>query len=166
MKKNYKQAFSLIELMVVITIVGILAAIAVPSYKSYIKQTKATELLNSVFLPIKNDIAAAYVQNGAFPTSYLGSSTSSTWVSYPSNPNVQLVYFITGTGSAVIAIDISTTYVDLRGAGSTYNRMHGGFKIINDALVWYCGNWTSVDADVKYLPSGCNTPNIKYILES
>ena len=48
-EKSYQvKGFSLIELMIVIAIIGILASIAVPSYRSYIYKAKASELYSAV----------------------------------------------------------------------------------------------------------------------
>lgn len=61
MKKVHK-GFTLIELMIVIAIVGILAAVALPAYQNYVKRAQFADVISSV-VPIRNSIDVC-VQTG------------------------------------------------------------------------------------------------------
>ncbi|WP_088458883.1 pilin [Acinetobacter soli] len=56
---NAQKGFTLIELMIVVAIIGILAAIAVPAYQNYIKRAAYTEV-TSAMAPIKTAIDVCY----------------------------------------------------------------------------------------------------------
>ena len=53
--KNVQKGFTLIELMIVVAIIGILAAVAIPSYQNYTKKAKFTEIVQAT-APIKQAI--------------------------------------------------------------------------------------------------------------
>ncbi|MGC8731956.1 MAG: pilin, partial [Halothiobacillaceae bacterium] len=59
------QGFSLIELMIVIAIVGILAAIALPQYRDYIVRARVTEGIN-LASSVKAAVAEYWATNGSF----------------------------------------------------------------------------------------------------
>ena len=63
MKRSIQKGFTLIELMIVIAIIGILAAIAIPQYQQYTKKAKFSEVVN-LASAFKNDVALC-AQNNA-----------------------------------------------------------------------------------------------------
>jgi type IV pilus assembly protein PilA len=63
--KNMK-GFTLIELMIVIAILGILMALAIPAYQDYTVRTKVTECVN-LQAPVKLQISEYYISNGSMP---------------------------------------------------------------------------------------------------
>jgi type IV pilus assembly protein PilA len=163
MRKQIQKGFTLIELMIVVAIIGILAAIAIPAYQNYNIRAQVTEGL-TLAGGWKAAIAEFYSQKGTFPTcaSIPGSATcvaaqGATTGKYVSSvivgPNAGQIVITYGlqanTKIAALVLDISP--------GTSAN---------ND-VVWVCGkaavpagtvgvpaDGTSVPA--QYLPTSCH----------
>jgi type IV pilus assembly protein PilA len=72
-KMRESKGFTLVELMIVVAIIGILAAVAVPYYQRYIQKSRLTSLVFPGMHAIQTNVASYYSLNGAFPTN--GSAT-------------------------------------------------------------------------------------------
>ncbi len=62
--KHNQKGFTLIELMIVVAIIGILAAIAIPAYSTYTKKAKFTEVVNATS-PLKLAVDLCYAEDEA-----------------------------------------------------------------------------------------------------
>ncbi|MEJ7136842.1 pilin [Amphibiibacter pelophylacis] len=68
MKKRAQQGFTLIELMIVVAIIGILAAVALPAYQDYTKRARVSEGL-TLASAAKTGVTEYYTSNNKLPTS-------------------------------------------------------------------------------------------------
>ena len=103
MKKQ--QGFTLIELMIVVAIIGILAAIALPAYQDYTKRAKVSEGI-SLGAGAKTAVAEYYSSEGVFPlnNSSAGLATATT-ITGKSVTSVT----VGGTSGGIITVLFKTT---------------------------------------------------------
>jgi type IV pilus assembly protein PilA len=145
MMKRNQQGFTLIELMIVVAIIGILAAIALPAYQDYTGRAQASEGFTAT-AGLRADIAVYLSEEGALPDN--GDSASLDAAAGALEGQYIGGVAISGPGA------ITVTF----GAG-----VHNGetLEIVADTNAggdqvsgWTCaGAGTSID--VKYLPSAC-----------
>ncbi len=142
-----QQGFTLIELMIVIAIIGILAAIAIPAYQDYTVRAKVTEGLNLAG-GAKTAVAETYQSNGTFPT-----SNSLAGLAPAASITGKYVASVTVSGSGIITAKFSSNL----GGNPTAN---GGAIVLTPtatagSITWKCtGKAPLVN---KYLPANCRS---------
>ena len=152
---NKKQAFSLVELMIVIAIIGILSAIAIPSYQSYIIRARVTEML-TIAGNIQQRIAQKYNEGS---TSWilddlgLGTTITTTYVSaFNASPSS---IGSCPSGSTLIGGLTVTGNASTLGVTGTIILVKAGC-MLNDIISWKCGvSSDTTSGNEKYFPTGC-----------
>jgi len=152
--QKVQKGFTLIELMIVIAIVGILAAIALPAYQDYTVRAKMAEPM-AYLAEAKTTLSEYYATQNAFP--------SVTEAGLNTNPDTDIVASIkyTGTGTGAGRVGVTIKEANIPGAAAGV-----GFSLSpvttsgSRTLQWVCGTTNQASGvtsavAAKYLPSTC-----------
>jgi len=139
MKRSIQQGFTLIELMIVVAIIGILAAVALPQYQTYTIKAKVTQLVSSLD-NVKTCISETYTSNltamaGVNTLCSIAANTLFPSIG-PAETGVAAVNGITSAIGAAVSAFMTNNYSAVSANGGN--------------LVWTCQG-----EPAKYFPPGC-----------
>jgi type IV pilus assembly protein PilA len=153
MLKTIQKGFTLIELMIVVAIIGILAAIAIPAYQDYTIRSQVTEGLN-LAAAVKAEVAEYYAQYGIWPTAIVGGAGTLGHAAgeVPTGKYVQDVVIAPGDGTSGSGAGPGTIYITYSGTGqyvantkldglvlALQPMLSGAVGAGNEDVVWLCG---------------------------
>ena len=150
MKRSMQKGFTLIELMIVVAIIGILAAVALPAYQDYTVRAKVTEGLS-----LAGAAKLAVAENSSQGRAY-----ASGWESPAATASVASVGIVEGTGVVTVtygtAIDggSKTILIVPTSGGTAYTGGTASVSTIpvGGSIEWNC---TTGTLQQKFRPAAC-----------
>ncbi len=159
--KMVQKGFTLIELMIVVAIIGILAALAIPAYQDYVARSQASEAL-TITDGLKIAIQEFYAERGTCPDNTAASATLDAYnIDQPATAinGTYVASVLTGASGASTSVCIMTA--QFKGAGDVSKKLVAGTIIIEgnmDAgseVPWNCDQGTIPTTNPEVTPSAC-----------
>lgn len=142
MKAQIQKGFTLIELMIVVAIIGILAAVALPAYQDYTKRSHVSEGL-SLASGAKTSVTEFYGSMGRFPDN---------------NTSAGLATAASISGNAVTSVTVGTDgliTIEYNAKVEDTTTLELSPVTVAGAVNWVCKGGTTSPVNVKFRPSNC-----------
>lgn len=144
--QNVQKGFTLIELMIVIAIVGILAAIALPAYQDYTVRAKMSEPM-AALSEAKTTIAEFYSAQGDIPTVAQAGIND-----FPNKEFVKSVIYEAAAAGPLLTAVVQAGVIP----GTTNDSfVLSGTTRTDGSIEWVCKSPTTDGIPVKFLPASC-----------
>ena len=142
--KNQTKGFTLVELMIVVAIIGILAAIAVPAYQDYITRSQASEPVE-LLAGLKHPLMEFRNDRGHWPSNIgqVGSGASVEGILMGKYAQVSNIVGGAGT-SGLLTVTATVSIGNAKGTTITMTSV--------DGTAWDCNGGT---LPTRYRPAGC-----------
>lgn len=142
--KTAQQGFTLIELMIVVAIIGILAAVALPAYQDYTTRAKVTEVI-AFAAAAKSAVGECMLSEGS--AAACDDNAAVGLAATPTDINSDYVESVT-VANAVVSVLVRGTNGDMDGTNLVMTP-----ELTNAGVTWDCS--VSTDAVFKFVPANC-----------